>query len=271
MAKVFAPDWPRNEQGWIMFPLSDTAERKAIFPPRAMEHPAKACIEMIREIVKYVSMPGEVILDPMAGSGTIMLAWSELGRGVIAIEIVPYYADIIREYVASVDDPPNPDANAVVLNGDCQRLLPLPGACHHVIFSPPYATALKRRSTGGERDLATSTDVFVGDITQYSDVQGNVGSLNPFFHNQAMEGIYRKLFETVRPGGTMTVIIKDYIEGGKRVPLGNRCVAMCLGLGWKLLEWHKRESKGTIFLSIRRAKGLITVDDEDMIMFGRPR
>jgi len=96
---------------------------------------------------------------------------------------------------------------------------------------------------------------------------GNVGNLNEFMHNQTMEKVYRLLYESIRPGGSMTVILKDFISGGKRVLLSERCKKQCRIAGFELWEHYKRSSMGGMFVNINRSKGLPTIDDEDIIMF----
>jgi len=58
----FAPQHPRNQQGWILFPLDKgKGPRQDLFPPEAMEHPAKYNFAMIESIIEYVSEPDETI------------------------------------------------------------------------------------------------------------------------------------------------------------------------------------------------------------------
>ena len=64
----------------------DTAFRKQFFVPDSFAHPAKMDAQLLIWLVEHYSHPGETILDPMAGSGTLMLACG-LGRNVILLEL----------------------------------------------------------------------------------------------------------------------------------------------------------------------------------------
>ena len=64
----------------------DTAFRKQFFTPDSFAHPAKMDAQLLIWIAEKYTKAGETILDPMAGSGTTMLACT-LGRNVILVRL----------------------------------------------------------------------------------------------------------------------------------------------------------------------------------------
>ena len=50
------------------------------------EHPHKKPIDLMKALISHVTLPGHIVLDPFAGSGTTALAAKELGRKYIGIE-----------------------------------------------------------------------------------------------------------------------------------------------------------------------------------------
>ena len=50
----------------------------------------------MRQLV-HICEPGEVILDPFAGSGTTLLAAEQEGYDAVGVEMNEYYADRARE------------------------------------------------------------------------------------------------------------------------------------------------------------------------------
>ena len=48
--------------------------------------------------------PGDLVLDPMAGSGTALKAAVELGRIAVGIEIEEGYCRLIREHMATLKE-----------------------------------------------------------------------------------------------------------------------------------------------------------------------
>jgi len=258
--ETFAPEWPRNEKGWILFP-KDTAGgiRQALFPPEAMQHPAKYNFAMIESIIDYVSNPGDTIMDIMAGTGTIMIA-ALSGRSVVCIEIEKVYHDIMiqaKEVIA-----PAADRSITILHGDCRDFLPIP--VNHIIFSPPYAAILKTKTTVDEK-WKTMHRSHVRQ-SAYSGDMRNVGNLNKFLYNQAMEKIYGLCYQSILPGGTLTVIIKDYIQNSERVYLSKWVIKVCKSFGFIEKDWFKREATGSGYQDMWRSKGKATVDDEDIII-----
>ena len=62
----------------------------------ADDHPAMMPLSLARRCVSITSLPGSVVLDPYAGSGTTLLAAQELGRKWVGVELKPEFADLIE-------------------------------------------------------------------------------------------------------------------------------------------------------------------------------
>lgn len=56
------------------------------------------------EVLVQVAPPGGIVLDPFAGSGTTGVAAVGLRRGFIGFELVPAYAEIARQRIATAAD-----------------------------------------------------------------------------------------------------------------------------------------------------------------------
>ena len=64
------------------------------------DHPAVMPMTLARRCIRITSRPGDVVLDPYAGSGTTLLAAAELGRNWVGIELKPEYVDLIERRIA---------------------------------------------------------------------------------------------------------------------------------------------------------------------------
>ncbi len=64
------------------------------------DHPAVMPMTLARRCIKITSRPGDVVMDPYAGSGTTLLAAQELGRPWVGIELKPDYVDLIERRLA---------------------------------------------------------------------------------------------------------------------------------------------------------------------------
>ncbi|MCY3561440.1 MAG: site-specific DNA-methyltransferase [bacterium] len=65
------------------------------------DHPAVMPLSLARRCVMMTSEPGDVVLDPFAGSGTTLLAARELGRRWVGVELNPAFVDLIERRLAS--------------------------------------------------------------------------------------------------------------------------------------------------------------------------
>ena len=56
--------------------------------------------EIPRRCVQAVTVAGDAVLDPYAGSGTTLIACEQLGRRGYMVEVNPVYCDVIRRRYA---------------------------------------------------------------------------------------------------------------------------------------------------------------------------
>ena len=63
--------------------------------PAGDEHPTPKPTGLLAELLRASSRPGEVVLDPFAGSGSTLLAAELTGRRCYAAELEPRYCDLI--------------------------------------------------------------------------------------------------------------------------------------------------------------------------------
>ena len=64
------------------------------------EHPSANSYPLTADHIRTWSNPGDLVLDPMAGSGTTGRAAVNLGRRAAMIEVNPAYCDLIRRRMA---------------------------------------------------------------------------------------------------------------------------------------------------------------------------
>jgi len=89
-------DWHDTVGGWAS--LCSTVWQ---IPPAARDgHPAPFPVELARRCVRLSTWPGEVVLDPFAGSGTTLLAARQLGRRAVGIEASERYCELAARRLA---------------------------------------------------------------------------------------------------------------------------------------------------------------------------
>ncbi len=63
-------------------------------------HPTQKPVELLEKFIQTYSRPGEIVLDPFAGSGSTAVAARQLNRRFIAIELLKTYADAAQKRLA---------------------------------------------------------------------------------------------------------------------------------------------------------------------------
>lgn len=71
----------------------------------AYQHPAIFPEALARDHIRSWSNPGDVVLDPMCGSGTVAKICIETGRQYIGIDMAEKYCEIARRRVAGAQPP----------------------------------------------------------------------------------------------------------------------------------------------------------------------
>ena len=66
--------------------------------------PTKLPVELVRKILSYSSNPGDIVLDPFLGSGTIAVVSKETGRHFLGFELVEAYYRFASERIALSDE-----------------------------------------------------------------------------------------------------------------------------------------------------------------------
>jgi hypothetical protein len=84
----------RGHRGW--WGGNDQTTVFEVPRPRASrEHPTAKPVELIDAQLRNSSLPGAIVLDPFAGSGSTLIACEQLGRRCAAVEIDPSYCEVI--------------------------------------------------------------------------------------------------------------------------------------------------------------------------------
>jgi DNA modification methylase len=196
-------------------------------PPRrkdVLRHPAKFPETLAQEFIEFFTKRGQVVLDPMAGTGSALVGALRAGRHSYGVELNPAYAEIARQVVMEEKEALGSEVDglkAQIINGDAARLAALAAeydlpAIDYVLTSPPYWDMLRARGahTQKARRSDEALDVF------YSDDPNDLGNVNDY--EQFLEKlacIYENLQALLRPGAYLTIIVKNVKKGGKIYPL----------------------------------------------------
>lgn len=65
--------------------------------------PTKLPLDLVRKILRFSSSPGDLILDPFMGSGTVPVVAHEMGRNFMGFEVVEEYFRFAQERLSGED------------------------------------------------------------------------------------------------------------------------------------------------------------------------
>ncbi len=152
-------------------------------PPRkkgVLVHPAKFPETMAQEFIEFFTKEGETVLDPMAGTGSTLIAALRAGRNSYGIELNPKYAKIAQEIIEEERNTLGEKVESLkskVINGDASLAtnyeLPI---TDYVLTSPPYWDMLRAKGAETQKKRRSSAEL---DVT-YSDDPNDMGNISDY-------------------------------------------------------------------------------------------
>ena len=210
-------DWLKFQKSWFVHNP----------PPRkkdVLQHPAKYPETLVQEFIEFFTKQEQVVFDPMAGTGSTLIAALRAGRHSYGIELNPTYAEMARQMLlderTTLGDTSNPLIAEVITGNSTQiaKIIPefdIP-LIDYVITSPPYWDMLsaKGAETQKKRREDDSLDVIYSD---HPDDLGNIPDYEHFLN--MLVRIYIKMKPFLKPRAYITIIVKNVKKGGKMYPL----------------------------------------------------
>lgn len=206
---------------WIKFQKSWFILRPKPRKEDVILHPAKFPEEIVIEFIKFFTKKGETVIDPMVGTGSTLIACIECGRNGIGIELSEKYAFISKKRILSKQTnslftQDNKKVKIELYIGDAMNIDELNlKNIDYCITSPPYWDMLREKGfeTQSKRKQK-NLDLFYSDDPR--DL-GNISDYNEFL--TSLVKIYRKVYDILKPGKYMTIIVKNIKKKGKMYPL----------------------------------------------------
>jgi DNA modification methylase len=205
--------WLKFQKSWFIH--NPPARKKGV-----LVHPAKFPESMAQEFIQFFTHGAGRVLDPMAGTGSTLVAALRAGRHATGIELNPRYAQIARETIAAERERLGSATEGLeceLLQADARQAseLNLP-KFDYLLTSPPYWDMLhaKGAQTQKMRRASPNLDVF------YSDDPNDLGNLHDYDEFlEKLVGIYAGLKPLLNERAYLTIIVKNIKKGGKLYPL----------------------------------------------------
>ncbi len=227
-------DWLKFQKSWFIH--NPPPRRKEL-----MRHPAKFPETLAQQFIEFFTKREQVVFDPMAGTGSTLVAALRAGRHSYGIELNPAYVELARQTIArevkAQTEPPTDGRNpasggqspategrrlaAEIFPGDAGQAADIIRQNHlppfdYVLTSPPYWDMLHARGFETQAARRNSPDLDTC-YSSHPDDLGNVHDYEEFL--QRLVDIYRRLQPFLKPGAYLTIIVKNVKKGGKLYPL----------------------------------------------------
>lgn len=205
--------WLKFQKSWFIH--NPPARRKDV-----LRHPAKFPETMAQEFIEFFTRRGETVLDPMAGTGSALVAALRSGRNSYGIELSPEYARIAVEVVQEERQALGPSVEGLrseIIHGDASLAAgyDLP-AIDYVLTSPPYWDMLHANGAATQRKRRSTPELDV----HYSDDPDDVGNISDYDEFiSRLFAIYSGLKTLLREKAYLTIIVKNVKKGGRIYPL----------------------------------------------------
>jgi SAM-dependent methyltransferase len=214
---------------WATAQTSPAAQRKGRYVSDSTAHPAKMLPAVAAHAIGAYTRPGELVLDPMAGSGTTLVEAIDAGRRAVGVEYEPHWVAVARANLELARERGH-DHRAEVVHGDARQLPHLlperyRGQVALVVTSPPYGPA----THGQVVTAATGSDD--GKVHKYHHRYGSTldrGNLANVGHHRLLAGFTRILTgcaAVLRPGGHVAITVRPWREHSELIDLPSQIIA----------------------------------------------
>ena len=203
-------EWIRSSCSWFIFnALHKDLQEERQFSTELDHHPATYSPTMMENFIKFFTKESMSVLDPFAGIGSTLVGCKRTGRVGYGVELNPKYHNLIIKRL--------PEFKDNVICGDSRNIKDFfkDKVFDFCISSPPYWDVLNRSTGTFEKDRNNR-----GLDVKYSNTEedlGNISDYNKFLED--VTKIYLDIYDLLRNGAYIVVIVKNLKKGGKFYPL----------------------------------------------------
>jgi hypothetical protein len=173
-------------------------------------HPTEKPLAALLPLIRAYSRPGDIVLDPFAGTGKI----HELPFDTTGVEIEPEWGKVVQGRVVVADARSMPFAD---------------GEFDVVATSPTYGNRLADKHNASDPERRRS---YTHDLGRPL-TEGNTGGLQwgPYYQ-EAHVAIWTEVRRVMKSGAWLLLNIKDHIRNGEQQPVSHWHTAALVELGF---------------------------------------
>jgi modification methylase len=269
---------------WLSAQRTAQAQRKGRYLTESRSHPGKMLPFIAAQAIATYTQPGDLVVDPMCGSGTTLVEAIHLGRDAIGIEYEPAFAELSRGNITYAEAA-GATGDATVVCGDARLLLDQLEAqlrergrrASLVMTSPPYGPSVHGQvHASGQHPVEKTFD-------RYSTDRANLAHQH---HDALVEGftdILDKSRRLLQPDGVIAVTARPYRRAGLLVDIPGDVIRAGEAAGLLLherlvclltrVDGHRLIPRSSFFQlhTVRQARAaghpLAVIAHEDLLIF----
>ena len=181
----------------------------------AYKHPAPFMIKDIEKLISLFTKRGMTVLDPFVGSGTTLIAASNLERKGIGIDLNEEYHQLYLQRTIDNDL----FCNNEYIVGNSLDVLDRIDTVDYIVTSPPYHNILRNDSKGTRNNSGKNYRMSARDgVEYYSELENDLGNFEQYEDFlAALKAIMEKAYRCLRNKKYASIIISDFTVDKKEI------------------------------------------------------
>ena len=220
---------------WLKLTSSFWLSEKCKDDKDAFNHPAPFLIKDTQKLVSMFTKSGMRVLDPFCGSGTTLIASSNIKRFGIGVDLSSEYRDLAIERLANKNFESEKDFQYFL--GDSETILDNIENIDYILTSPPYHNILQNKGAGIRKENKKGYRVGsrIG-VEYYSDSLNDLGNKETYtdFLN-SFKSIMVKSFTILNNKKYCSIVISDFTVNKKEVGVQGDMINLMQEIGFEFV------------------------------------
>ncbi|MBA3736780.1 MAG: site-specific DNA-methyltransferase [Actinobacteria bacterium] len=226
---------------WPVAQQTARVQRQGRYLPASTAHPAKMLPELARQAIAAYSDVGELVLDPMCGTGTTLVEAVHLGREAIGVELEPRWVALAAANLTLARDQ-GATGRGLATRGDARRLADglldqLAGRVPLILSSPPYGDSLHGQVRTGPKPVEQYDNRYSHNPDNLAQLPRQRGRRGRPSFTTALAEILAGCRRLLAADGFLILTARPYRRKGELVDLPGQLEQLAREAG---LELHER-------------------------------
>ncbi|MBQ9426196.1 MAG: hypothetical protein IJU36_01015 [Paludibacteraceae bacterium] len=202
-------------RSWLLLTKSFWVSESSPEDKAAYKHPAPFMIKDIEKLISLFTKRGMTVLDPFVGSGTTLIAASNLERKGIGIDLNEEYHQLYLQRTIDNDL----FCNNEYIVGNSLDVLDRIDTVDYIVTSPPYHNILRNDSKGTRNNSGKNYRMSARDgVEYYSELENDLGNFEQYEDFlAALKAIMEKAYRCLRNKKYASIIISDFTVDKKEI------------------------------------------------------